>query len=237
LVRVRGLLVSRLNSSSGGPLLCYVTDRRSLSSAAPNDLHEALLVKIAAAVAAGLDWIQIREKDLSARNCGSLTREALRIAASSPESKTTRTRILVNDRLDIALTEHAGGVHLGEKSLPPAEAKRLGKRFQGSDFLTGVSCHSLEAAKSAAQDGADYLFFGPVFATPSKAAFGSPQGLQRLNEVCRAVSRPVLAIGGITLANAYACLAAGASGIAAIRLFQDAPDLSSVVRSLEGLCD
>jgi thiamine-phosphate pyrophosphorylase len=215
-----------------------VTDRRSLSAAAPNDLHEALLLKIEAAAALGVDWIQIREKDLSARNCGSLTREALRIAASSSESKTAATRILVNDRLDIALTEHAGGVHLGEKSLPPAEAKRLANsRFQGSDFLAGVSCHSLEAAKSAAKDGADYLFFGPVFATPSKAAFGSPQGIEQLTEVCRAVSRPVLAIGGITLANASACLAAGAAGIAAIRLFQDAPDLSSVVRSLQGLID
>jgi thiamine-phosphate pyrophosphorylase len=230
--------VSRLNSSSSGPLLCYVTDRRSLSAVAPKPLHEALLGKIEAATAAGVDWIQIREKDLSARNCGSLTREALRIAASPSGSKTRPTRILVNDRLDIALTEHAGGVHLGEKSLPPAEAKRLANsRFEGLDFLAGVSCHSLEAAKSAAKDGADYLFFGPVFATPSKAAFGSPQGLRRLTEVCRAVSLPVLAIGGITLANASACLAAGASGIAAIRLFQDAPDLSSVVRSLEGLID
>jgi len=230
--------VSRLNSSSGVPLLCYVTDRRSLSAAPPNDLDEALLLKIEAAAAAGVNWIQIREKDLSARNCGSLTREALQIAARCSESKTARTRILVNDRLDIALTEHADGVHLGEKSLRPAEAKRLGNsRFEGSDFLTGVSCHSLEAAKSAAEDGADYLFFGPVFATPSKAAFGSPQGLERLTAVCRAVSLPVLAIGGITLANASACLAAGASGIAAIRLFQDAPDLSSVVRSLAGLID
>ncbi len=195
-------------------------------------------MKIKAAAAAGVDWIQIREKDLSARNCGSLTREALRIAASSSESRTAPTRILVNDRLDIALTELAGGVHLGEKSLPPAEAKRLANsRFQSPDFLTGVSCHSLEAAKSAAKDGADYLFFGPVFATPSKAALGSPQGLERLTRVCRAVSLPVLAIGGITLANASACLAAGASGIAAIRLFQDAPDLSSVVRSLQRLID
>jgi thiamine-phosphate pyrophosphorylase len=145
---------------------------------------------------------------------------------------------VVNDRVDVALAERAGGVHLGENSLPLAEAKRLVQaRALDSDFLTGVSCHSLEAAKSAAKDGADYLFFGPVFATPSKAPFGSPQGLERLTEVCRAVSRPVLAIGGITLANASACLAAGASGIAAIRLFQDAPDLTSVVRSLEELID
>jgi thiamine-phosphate pyrophosphorylase len=87
----------------------------------------------------------------------------------------------------------------------------------------------------AASGGADYLFFGPVFDTPWKAAFGAPQGLERLAEVCRAVSIPVLAIGGITLANASACLAAGASGIAAIRLFQDALDITSLVQSLRQL--
>jgi thiamine-phosphate pyrophosphorylase len=89
----------------------------------------------------------------------------------------------------------------------------------------GASCHSLEAAEQAAADGADYLFFGPVFATPSKQAFGPPQGLLRLERVCRAVSLPVLAIGGITPQNAGACLHAGAAGVAAIRLFQQAPEL------------
>ena len=193
-------------------------------------------MKIEAAAAAGVGWIQIREKDLSGRDCGLLTREALQRAAKSPATNDAPARIMVNDRVDAALAERAGGVHLGENSLPLAEAKRLVKaRVSSSGFLTGVSCHSLEAAKTAAKDGADYVFFGPVFATPSKAAFGSPQGIERLTEVCRAVSVPVLAIGGITLANASACLAAGASGIAAIRLFQDAPDLTSVVRSLEGL--
>jgi thiamine-phosphate pyrophosphorylase len=93
----------------------------------------------------------------------------------------------------------------------------------------------VEAARSAASGGADYLFFGPIFSTPSKAAFGAPQGLERFAEVCRAVSIPVLAIGGITLANASACLAAGASGIAAIRLFQDARDMSSLVQFLRKL--
>src|SRR5216684_1788056 len=102
-------------------------------------------------------------------------------------------------------------------------------------FLIGASCHSLDAVRSVASGGADYLFFGPIFATPSKAGFGAPQGLERLAEVCRAVSIPVLAIGGITLANASACLAAGASGIAAIRLFQDARDMSSLVQSLRKL--
>jgi thiamine-phosphate pyrophosphorylase len=143
---------------------------------------------------------------------------------------------LVNDRLDVALAERAGGVHLGETGLPVAQAKHLVESHaSGKDFLIGVSCHSLEAAQSAAGDGASYLFFGPVFATPSKASFGAPQGLGPLAEVCRSVSIPVLAIGGVTLENAAACFAAGASGVAAIRLFQDAPDPASVLAALRQL--
>ncbi len=228
--------MSRLGKSSGGLILCYVTDRHALSEAEARQAQETFLPKIEAAAAAGVDWIQIREKNLSGRDCGLLTREALQRAAKSTASNAAPTRILVNDRQDVALSERAGGVHLGEDSLPLLEAKRLvNAQAQGQDFLIGVSCHSLEAARSAASGGADYLFFGPIFATPSKAAFGAPQGLDRLAEVCRAVSIPVLAIGGITLANASECLAAGVSGIAAIRLFQDARDMSSLVQSLRKL--
>jgi thiamine-phosphate pyrophosphorylase len=217
-------------------LLCYVTDRQSLAATESGEPRKALLLRIEGAAAAGVDWIQIREKDLSGRDCASLTREALQRAAKSQAGRAARTRIIVNDRLDVALTENADGVHLGEKSLPVAEAKRLVvDRGARNNFVIGVSCHSLEAARSAARDGADYLFFGPVFATPSKAAFGAPQGLERLATVCRAVSIPVLAIGGITLEKASACLAAGASGIAAIRLFQDAQDISSLAQSLRKL--
>jgi thiamine-phosphate pyrophosphorylase len=225
--------VSRLNNSSSGLLLCYVTDRHSLPGFDARDARETLLVKIGAVAAAGVDWIQIREKDCSGRDCGLLTREALQRAAKSPASHGVPARILVNDRLDVALSECAGGVHLGEKSLPVQEAKWLAEsRGQRKGFLIGVSCHSPEAAASAASGGADYIFFGPVFATPSKAAYGAPQGLAQLAKVCRAISIPVLAIGGITLTNASACLAAGASGIAAIRLFQDTSDVSELVAAL-----
>ena len=217
-------------------LLCYVTDRRSFAATESGEPQKTLLLKIEAAAAAGVDWIQIREKDLSGRDCGLLTREALQRAAKLRVGNAAKTRIIINDRLDAALTENAGGAHLGEKSLPVAEAKRLVEQHgERNDFVIGVSCHSLEAARSAEREGADYLFFGPVFATLSKAAFGAPQGLERLATVCREVSIPVLAIGGITLANASACLAAGASGIAAIRLFQDTRDISSLVRSLRKL--
>lgn len=241
--------MSRLNNFSARPLLCYVTDRRSLNENETVESHEILsrkvgtpealanlLKRIEAAAEAGIDWIQIREKDLSGKDCGALTREALRSSSTFSRNKTIATRIIVNDRLDVALAERAGGVHLGEKSLPLAEARRLVEnRADWEDFLTGVSCHSLEAAQTATSGGADYLFFGPVFATPSKAAFGAPQGLARLAEVCGAVAIPVLAIGGITLESAADCFAAGASGIAGIRLFQDARDLSSLVHSLRKL--
>ena len=247
--------MSRLNKPPGAPLLCYITDRRNLASAEtsaapqPFDTRKILLEKIAAAATAGVDWIQIREKDLSGKECSSLTREAARLprrsgagaAAKTPASlksegahELASTRILVNDRLDVALAAQAGGVHLGEKSLPVEEARRLVKSLRREkDFLIGVSCHSLGVAKAAERDGADYLFFGPVFATPSKAAYGAPQGLKRLGEVCSTVALPVLAIGGVTLENAADCLLAGASGIAAIRLFQDATDIASVVRAFE----
>ncbi len=226
----------RLNKSSSGLLLCYVTDRRGLSGIDRLEAQETVGQKIATAAAAGVDWLQIREKDLSARDYGLLTRKALQLAARSPAGNARPTRVLVNDRLDVALSEHAGGVHLGETSLPLPEAQRLVKaQDQRLDFLMGISCHSLEAARSAASGGADYLFFGPIFPTPSKEAFGAPHGLERLGEVCRAVAIPVLAIGGITLANASACLAAGASGIAAIRLFQEARDMTSLVQSLRKL--
>ena len=250
--------MSPLNNSSRAVLLCYVTDRHSLSafesaeqrklrSVESLERREILLRKIESASAAGVDWIQIREKDLSGKDCAALTREALQRAARSspgavaeaaasakfPSNLIMPTRIFVNDRLDVAISESAGGAHLGEKSLPVAGAKRLADSQAGNgDFLIGVSCHSVQDARSAAAGGADYLFFGPVFATPSKTEFGAPQGLERLAEVCSAVSVPVLAIGGVTLENSSACFAAGASGIAAIRLFQDARDMPSLVQAL-----
>ena len=218
------------------PLLCYVTQRQGLPVANPADSIEALIRKIAEVAAAGVDWVQIREKDLTAGELASLTRQALRIAAKS-SGKRSAARVLVNDRLDVAIAERAGGIHLGEKSLPVAEAKRLVESAQRKlavdpSFLIGVSCHSLEAAKAAERDGADYIFFGPVFPTPSKQQFGPPQGIQSLQQVCRTVSVPVLAIGGVTLDDAASCIHAGAAGVAAIRLFQDALDPISAVDRL-----
>ncbi len=218
------------------PILCYVTDRHLLPKLDAQDVRENLLDKIAAAASAGVDWIQLREKDLSGRDCGTLALQALQRIANSTSKHAAPARLLVNDRLDVALAERAGGVHLGERSLPLAEAKRLTDSLANrKNFLIGVSCHSLDAARSAELDGADYIFFGPVFPTPSKAAYGAPQGLPSLAKVCARLSIPVIAIGGITQENAAGCLRAGATGLAAIRLFQQAPDLSSLVLALRAL--
>ena len=207
------------------PLLCYVTDRRQLDVAADRQ-KTALLEKISKAAEVGVDWIQIREKDLSAAEFGELVERAMRFVPSS-------CRILVNDRLDVACAVGAAGVHLGEKSISVEDARRfVGARGLQENFLIGVSVHSQEAAKAAQMAGADYVFFGPVFATPSKISFGPPQGLERLSAVCGGVSIPVLAIGGITQENAGECFAHGASGVAAIRLFQEAPDIADVVKQV-----
>jgi thiamine-phosphate pyrophosphorylase len=215
-----------------------VTDRRALDLGRAPSAGEsssknisivaarALLEKIRNAAAAGIDWIQIREKNLETRALADLAR--LAVAAS----RETHTKILVNDRLDVALATGAAGVHLGETSLPVETVAEWRRSAGRAEFLIGASCHSLEAAQKTESVGADYIFFGPVFATPSKAAFGAPQGIERLREVCRSVRIPVLAIGGITVENAQSCFAAGAAGVAAIRVFQESDDLSAVVSRL-----
>jgi thiamine-phosphate pyrophosphorylase len=219
------------------PIFCYVTDRRSfgvLPASIRSEPNRVLLPEvnslydsISRTIAAGIDWIQIREKDLDTRTLLEVARFAV------AKAHATSTRVLINDRLDVALAANANGVHLGEKSLP-LEAVAGWRRSSGRlDFQIGVSCHSLESACAAEASGADYIFFGPVFATPSKAAFGAPQGIDRLREVCASVKIPVLAIGGVNVKNARDCLKAGASGIAAIRLFQNVKDSAELAAELK----
>ena len=215
------------------PVLCYVTDRRSLALATSADAHDLLLQSVARAAAAGVDWIQLREKDYSGKEWQELVREAVRrVSAANPA-----TRVLVNDRLDVALACGAGGAHLSENGIAIAEACRLRDEFfadsRGTrDFLIGVSCHSLGSALGAARGGADYIYFSPIFDTPSKAIYGAPQGLDRLARICSAVDIPVIAIGGVSAENAASCFAAGASGIAAIRLFQESENLAVALQRL-----
>jgi thiamine-phosphate pyrophosphorylase len=221
-------------------VLCYVTDRRAFEkSRAPSPdkrtsenirtpSEQGLVEAIGKAAAAGVDWIQIREKDLAARSLAELVGLAIACTFRTP------TQILLNDRLDVALATRAAGVHLGGSSISAETVSEWRHAAGRTDFRIGVSCHSLEAARAAEDSGANYIFFGPVFATPSKAAYGAPQGIDNLHHVCGAVRIPVLAIGGVTVENAGSCIAAGARGIAAIRLFQESDDLPALVKHLRG---
>jgi thiamine-phosphate pyrophosphorylase len=137
--------------------------------------------------------------------------------------------LLINDRLDVALALDAAGVHLAGHSLPTAVARRV----LGAGKLLGVSTHSVEEACRAAEDGADFIVFGPVFTTPSKVAYGPPQGLQQLSTVVRAVHIPVIAIGGIDHTNLPQVVQAGAYGVAMIRAVLAAPDPHKATQQLQ----
>lgn len=166
---------------------------------------------IARGIGNGANWIQIREKDLSSRELFELTMKAVTMAAP------TGVKILVNARFDIALAAGAAGVHLPGGSPAP----RNWRVITPPGFLVGTSCHTLTELHAAQEEGADYVVFGPVFAPRSKSSDLAPRGLMGLARAARAVKIPVLALGGITEANAEECEAAGAAGVAAISLFQD----------------
>ena len=160
------------------------------------------------------------------RDLYDLTTHAVEITRASD------TRLLVNDRSDIARTAGADGVHLTTQSLPP----RVVRKTYGPEFLIGVSTHSLDEARAARDGGADFVVFGPVFETESKREFGEPQGLDRLAEVTSELRGfPVVAIGGITLDNAGSCFEAGTSGVAAIRLLNDAERMSLIVEAIRSV--
>ena len=181
-----------------------------------------ILQLLRAAVETEVPLFQIREKSLPARELYELTARAVEITRGS------KTRLLVNDRADIALAAGADGVHLTARSLPADVVRGI----CGPDFLIGVSTHSLDEARAAR--AADFIVFGPIF---EKRGFSTPQGLDKLREVTSELGDfPVLAIGGITLENVAACCEAGASGIAAIRLLNDVVRMPEVYERIQTSC-
>jgi thiamine-phosphate pyrophosphorylase len=206
-------------------MICLVTDRRSLlgsDGAAAGAWRACLAAQVRHAVDAGVDLIQVRERDLEAGALAALVAELLAIAAH------TSTRIVVNDRLDVALSCGADGVHLRGDSVPIAAAREIAP----AGFLIGRSVHGVAGAMAAR--GADYLVAGTVFRSASKPAATPLLGIEGLTAIVRAVDRPVLAIGGITAERIGEVAAAGAAGVAAIGLFMaDRADAEAGCRATE----
>jgi thiamine-phosphate pyrophosphorylase len=218
-------------------LLYYITDRAQFSGDEPAR-RRALLGKITEAAKAGVDYIQLREKDLRTTDLEALAHEAVAAVRSSAQHQggngANRTRILINSRTDVALAVEADGVHLRDGDLSPNEVRemvKLSSRQSVPGFLTAVSCHSVREVQIAESAGANFVVFAPVFEKRNSAA--APSGPDELAKACRA-NIPVFALGGITAANAGACFRAGASGVAGIRLFQD-NKIEDIVRTLRAL--
>ena len=200
------------HTSLEAPVLCLVTDRRRI--AAPADDLRSLLVLIRRAAQAGIDLVQIREPDLSDRHLFELVQRAVRTTAG------TRTRVVVNDRVDVALAAGAAGVHLKSTSVPVDRVKAL----RGAGLLVGRSVHTLDEASCVAQaGGAEYVIAGAVFETPSKPGH-TGMGLVAFEKIARVVTVPLLAIGGVSVGRAESLAQAGAAGLAAIGAFIDAGD-------------
>ncbi len=248
-------------------LLYYITDRRQFAGDTTAQRH-ALLAKIAEAARCGVDYIQLREKDLATRELQRLTYEAVRIVRDvrnqskvehgNRKLETRKSKLLINARTDVALAAGADGVHLPSGDLAPSEVRAIWDATLRSrelriedgeaELATGdwrpatiaVSCHSVADVLAAESHGADFAVFAPVFEKEGRAGVG----LDALRDACcRATARdakteaaatgqmPVLALGGVTLANVRACVEAGATGIAGIRLFQE-NDIAEIVRKL-----
>ncbi|MBD0371185.1 MAG: thiamine phosphate synthase [Pyrinomonadaceae bacterium] len=208
------------------PILYLITSGETTPRTEPaSPEFKRILSLVDSAASVGINLIQLREKNLPARVLYELARQAASLTRGST------TRILVNDRADIARAANCDGVHLTTRSL---EANIIRQTF-GTDFLIGVSTHSIEEALAARSFGADFVVFGPIFDTPQKRAYGPPLGLDKLASAAQELSPfPLVAIGGITRDNAPQTFRAGASGIAAIRLFNEPDNLKEIVREITG---
>ncbi len=198
----------KFNNAAAKTLIYLITDGEAdAANFAEKKVKISALIK--AAVRSNISLIQLREKKLPARFVFELAEEAVKLTRQS------RTKILINDRADIAAAAKTDGVHLTSNSLSVETIRRIFSK----DFIIGVSAHTLAEAENARQKGADFITFSPIFKTPGK---GKPQGIERLREVCENLKPfPVVALGGIDKTNYKAVLENGASGFAAIRFLND----------------
>jgi len=225
-------------------LLYYITDRRQFAGSAAEQ-RRRLLDKIAEAARCGVDFIQLREKDLTTRELEQLARAAVHAVREASASRLEtgnqkpETRLLINSRVDVALAAGADGVHLRSDDIYASDARALWTKAAEGAPVVAVSCHSAEAVRMAESHGADFAVFAPVFEKSGRPG----AGLEPLRAACLGapgasgpeasppVRIPVLALGGVSLENARACLQVGAAGIAGIRLFQ-ADDAGRTVAQL-----
>lgn len=202
-------------SSHALPRLYLLTDRHQT-------LHRSLSLVLTQAMEAGVRMVQIREKDLETRDLISLAHRLLSVV------KQHQGTVLLNDRIDLVMALGADGVHLRADSLPVSVARRL----LGDGPLIGISTHSIEEARIAEGEGADFIVLGPIFDTPSKRSYGTPLGVHILNEACRTIRLPIFAIGGITPIRIPHVLSSGAYGVAVISSILQSPSIPNSTREL-----
>ena len=195
--------------------LYLITDRNGTRG-------RGLIPIVEEALKGGVKAVQLREKDLSSRDLYATAYDLRKLTARYG------ARLVINDRVDIALAVDADGVHLGSASIPVHRARGI---FGRKKFI-GVSCHNTVSAISAQDQEADFITFGPVFPTPSKAAYGDPVGVEKLSTIAEMLTIPVFALGGVNRKNAARVMEAGAHGIALISAVMAADDPREETRSL-----
>ena len=211
-----------MNLKSRPPLLYLITDRRTLGQTGNNSQSNRLITFLEQAMAGGVDMVQLREPDVSARDLYLLAKSTVELAAQY------RTAVLINDRADVAAACGAG-VHLTTRSVRPAVIRRA----YGRTLLMGVSTHNIDEVQEAQNAGADFVVFGPVYDTASKRQYGPTVGLGALRDAALRFECPVLGLGGINQSNFQEVLKAGAAGIAGISMFTNCHDLASLVRRVK----
>lgn len=197
------------------PRLYLLTDRHQT-------LHRSLSLVLTQAMEAGVRMVQIREKYLETRDLIAITHRLLSVVREHHGT------VLLNDRIDLVKAMGADGVHLRAESLPVSVARRL----LGDGYLIGTSTHSVEEARIAEAEGADFIVLGPIFDTPSKRSYGTPLGVHVLDEACRTIRLPIFAIGGITPIRIPHVLSSGAYGVAVISSILQSPSIPDSTREL-----